>query len=142
MRPILATAALSLLCLPAFAGDPIDMTAPLSDWDGKPMKDALQATIEDQTCTKCDDLTLGMAVTHAMLMVLRDDTGIDGAQRWQWQEIVRRVHKDKAAQLTAKEQAVIGDRLLKVYANLPNGAVVIGAAMPLIDPNRKPPELK
>jgi hypothetical protein len=119
-----------------------DMTTVLADWEGKPLKDAFQQTPEDQACAKCDDLTLGMAVTHAMLLALRGDEGIDGAQRWAWQETVRRVHKDKAAQLTGKEQSVIGDRLIKVYANLPNGSVVIGAAMPLIDPNRKAPELK
>lgn len=137
----------ALIAIPAYAAEEstkfaVDMTAALSDWDGKPIKDAFTAAQDDPACAKCDDLTLGSAITHAMLIALRGDESIDAGQRWAWQEIVRRIHKNKAAQLTGKEQAVIGDRLIKVYANIPNGSIVIGAVMPLIDPNRKPPELK
>jgi hypothetical protein len=147
MFRIISLCALVTIATVAFgADDPpmgaIDMTTPLLDWDDHPIKDAFQSTQEDPTCTKCDDLSLGMAVTHAMLSVVRGDENVDGAQRWTWQELVRRVHKNKAAQLSGKEMVVIGDRLIKVYANVPNGSVIIGAAMPLIDPKRKPPELK
>lgn len=127
----------------------VDMTATLTDWDGRPIKDAFQATQsnpprpdDDPACLKCDDLTLGTAIVRSMLLVLRGDEAIEGGQRWAWEDKAKAWRKDPAAKLTGREQTIIGDRLIKVYANLPNGSVVIGAAMPLIDPNRKPPELK
>lgn len=115
----------------------VDMTAVLKDWSGNPIKDAFQQTGDDIACAKCDDLTLGGAVVHALMLTLQADRDIDGAQRWAWGQIAQRVHEDKAAQLSGKEQTLIGDRILKVYANIPQGGVVMGAAMPLVDPNRK-----
>jgi hypothetical protein len=120
----------------------VDMTAMLKDFDGNPLKDLFQQSTEDPNCAKCDDLSLGQAVVHALLTVLREDNGIESSLRWAWGDAAGRVRKDNAAKLSGAEQKLFGDRILKVYANIPNGGQVMAAALPLVDPNREIPKIK
>jgi hypothetical protein len=119
----------------------VDMTIVMLDLDGKPLKDSFQATAEDPNCKKCDDLTLGGAVMHALAQVLRDDQAVT-AQRPAWLALALRIQGKSDATLNSREQTLIIDRIEKVYALLPGSVAVTLRAPPLIDANWSPPELK
>jgi len=120
----------------------VDMSVVLKDLHGKPIKDAFQQTANDPTCEKCDDLTLAAAVTRVLLVRTKDDAQMDPLQSWALQDLARKVNLPGTVTLNAKERAVIVERLLKIYGGLSMQSVVLGAAIPLVDPERRVPELK
>jgi len=149
-RLLLAAFILALASNPAAAAETppppalhvVDMAAVLRGIDGKPIKDAFQQTAADQACEKCDDLTLAAAVTRVLLIRTKDDANMDPLQSWALQDLARRVNAPGPVTLNARERAVIVERLLKVYGGLNMQSIVLGAAIPLVDPERRVPELK
>ena len=130
----------ALLCfLPMIAladPRPIDMTTPLVDEVGKPMKDPFEASKDDPDCTKCAVLTLGHAVAHALFFPEKGET-LSGDQKWARGVLAQRVRDAKDAELTSEEITVIKAALAKVF-----GGIVLVQAYPLLDPNAKPPKVQ
>jgi hypothetical protein len=132
--------ALSLLCSPAYAQDKprtVDMTTILHDDAGKPIDDQFTKSEGDKDCSHCKPLTLGNAVAHALFFVGGDEKDVTPEQKWSWATFADKVRNEKQAALTAAEADLVVKRLGKMY-----GGIVLMRAIPLIDPNRKPPEIK
>jgi hypothetical protein len=115
----------------------IDMTTVILDEKDKPIKDVIDKDPADTNCVKCLDLTVGHAIAHALFFVAADESGVTAEQKWSWAVLAERVRDDKAATLTAPQAALIEKRLGKLY-----GGLVMLRVMPMIEPNRKPPEIE
>lgn len=116
----------------------IDMTAVLHDETGRPGKDYFDhATLKPgEACTDCPPLTLGHAIAHALLSTLQgDDASFE--QKWARAVLAERIKDDPKATLSAAETGAIEKRLGQVY-----GPIVVYQAIPILDPARKPPEIK
>lgn len=131
--------ALVLLFATSALSDPlvVDMTTVLTDQDGKVIPDQFTKETDDPTCAKCAPLTLGNAVAHALFFVSSDEKDVTPEQKWAWSVFADRIRRDQHAALTAAESDLVYRRLGKMY-----GGIILMRAMPLIDPNRKPPEIK
>ena len=114
----------------------VDMTTELKDQDNQPIKDEFERKGASD-CSKCPDLTLGSAAAHALFFVGPDEKDVTPEQKWAWSAWAMEIRKNKAVKLTAPESDLLYKRLGKLY-----GGIVLMRAMPLIDPNRKPPEIK
>lgn len=114
----------------------VDMTTVLTDQDGAPIKDEFERKGASD-CSKCPDLTLGAASAHALFFVSQDEKDVSPEQKWAWSAWAMEIRKNKSVKLTAPESDLLYKRLGKLY-----GGIVLMRAMPLIDPNRKPPEIK
>lgn len=127
--------AFALLYSPAIYADEtktwttVDMTIVLTDENHRPIKDQLDGATPG-------DLTLGHAVAHALFFVSGDEKDVTPEQKWAWAVLADKIKDDPHAVLTNAEGALIYKRLGKLY----NG-VVLMRAMPLLDPNRKPPSI-
>ncbi len=128
--------ALLALLAPAMAAT-IDMTVVLSDQDGKPIEDQFTRPEGDKDCSHCKPLTLGSAVAHSLFFVGADERDVTPEQKWAWAILADKVRNDKSTALTAAESDLIVRRLGKIY-----GGIVLMRAIPIIDPNRKPPEIR
>src|ERR1700722_16463418 len=115
----------------------VDMTTVMTDQDGAPIKDQFARTAEDPDCAKCKSLTLGEACAHALFYVGPDEKDVTAEQKWAWATFAERIRNDPKATLTAAEGDLIYRRLGKIFSG-----IVLMRAMPLIDPNRHPPEIK
>jgi hypothetical protein len=115
----------------------IDMTVPINDAKGYPLKDPADVTPDDKACDKCAPLTLGHAIAHALNGSYDDERGLGWEQRYGRGALALRVQDQKEATLTAPETAVIERLLGKLW-----GPSVIVQAIPLLDPNMKPPEVQ
>jgi hypothetical protein len=115
----------------------IDMTKVILDERHKPIKDALDRDPSDVNCDKCPELTIGSAVAHALFYVEADEKDISSEQKWAWAALAERIRDNKAATLTNGQLNVIEKRLGKLY-----GGIVLLRVMPVLDPNRKPPEVE
>jgi len=115
----------------------VDMTAALLDQDGKPVEDQFTKPAEDKDCSRCQPLTLGNAAAHALFFVSGDEREVTPEQKWSWAVLAEQIRSDPKAALTAAQADLIYRRLGKMY-----GGLILLRAMPLIDPNRKPPEIK
>lgn len=128
-------------CVPAvFATEPtpaINMTKPLMDEKGKPLINGFEATPTDPKCDKCPVLTIGSAISHALNGQYDDERGLDGGQKWARSALAERIAGQKDAHLTAKEADTIEKLVERAY-----GGLVIKQIVPLIDPNKKVPELQ
>jgi hypothetical protein len=137
MRFLIALLALTSV---AFAEEPkswtVDMTTVLTDENHHPIKDQLDRTDSDPSCSKCHDLTLGKAVAHALFFVGGDEKDVTPEQKWAWAAFADKIRDEKTASINNSQGDLIYKRLGKLY----NG-VVLMRAMPLIDPNRKPPSI-
>lgn len=126
---------------PALADPPkswtVDMTTVLTDENHHPIKDQFDRTDADPSCAKCHDLTLGMAVAHSLFFIGGDEKDVTPEQKWSWAAFADKVREDSAAQITNGQGDLIYRRLGRLY----NGVVLL-RAMPLIDPNHKPPVLE
>jgi hypothetical protein len=138
---ILAFAAAVLLASPVVRAAEdirtVDMTVPLLDEAGKPLKDSSQATTEDPKCNKCGGFTLGIAIDHALKVRYADEQNLPGEQNWARALLGDRIKSDKAAKLTVKEADTIERLVMKAYQG-----PLIAQIVPKIDPNRKVPELQ
>lgn len=128
--------ALALLSSVALADEPpkswtVDMTTVLTDENNRPIKDQLSEA------SKMTDLTLGHAVAHALFFVGGEEKDVTPEQKWSWAVLADRIKDDAHAQITNTQGDLIYRRMGKLY----NG-VVLMRAMPLIDPNRKPPAIE
>jgi len=118
----------------------VDMTTPLFDEAGVPIKDGFNRNPTenkaDPDCSNCPQLTVGDAVAHALFFIQQGES-VTPEQKWSWAILAEKVRKDKAAALNAAQADLIYKRLGILYS----GAILM-KAMPLIDPNRQPPEVK
>lgn len=110
----------------------VDMTTVITDENHHPIKDQL-----DPGEGKNNDLTLGHAIAHALFFVNSDEKDVTPEQKWAWAVFADKIKDDAHAQLTNTQGDLIYKRLSKLY----NG-VVLMRAMPLVDPNRKPPVIE
>ena len=110
----------------------IDMTVVLKDEYGNPMKDIFTRDGED--LSSCKELTLGDACAHALHSVSPEEREVTWEQKWSWSTLAERVRKDSKASLNAAEIRLITRRLGKLY-----GGLILMQAIPLLDPNAKPP---
>lgn len=139
MKSIAITFALAFALHPAFAQEvakTVNMETPVRDDKGAVAKDMTFATKDDMTCTKCPVLTVGTVISRALNASFPDEANLPGDQKWARSVLAQRLKDDKAAKLTAKEAELIERLVGKGY-----GGDVIRQIMPLIDPNKKPPEL-
>ncbi len=137
MKTFLAAFALAASLAVAHAGERVvDMTTVLLDQDNQPIKDEFERKGASD-CSKCPDLTLGAAAAHALFFIGQDEKDVTPEQKWGWSTWAMEIRKNTAVKLTAPESDLLYKRLGKLY-----GGIVLMRAMPLIDPNRKPPEIK
>jgi len=139
MRILFLAVSVFLFALPALADDQraVDMTAVLHDGNGRVLKDFSEQAQGDQACEKCPALTVGRAVDHALKARFPDEQNLPGEQSWARALLGDRVKADKAARLTLKEAETIERLVMKAYTG-----EVIAQIVPMLDPNRKPPELQ
>lgn len=109
----------------------VDMTTVLTDENNRPIKD------EFDTASPATNLTLGHAIAHALFYVAADEKDVTSEQKWAWAIFAEKIRDDAKVQLTNTQGDLIYKRISKLY----NG-VVLMRAMPLIDPNRKPPAIE
>lgn len=114
----------------------IDMTTPLRNENGTPMKNGEQATKDDPACEKCETATLGYAVSHALNLPFRDESDLPGEQKWARSLLADRIKDSKTAVLSAPETALIEKLIGKAYPGF-----VIKQIIPLIDPNHPAPKI-
>jgi hypothetical protein len=114
-----------------------DMTKPILDNKGQPIKDAFEATPNDPTCKMCPILTIGAAISHALSANFADEASLSGDQKWARSLLGNRLRDETDAHLTAKEVAVIEKVVGKAF-----GGQIIAQIVPLIDPNHKEPEVE
>ena len=125
----------------------IDMTTPLHNESGEPLKDANSNTtthigpdgkfvLDDPKCDKCPVLTVGRLVANALFNVPEKDAKPD--ELWARGALAERIRDDKAAALTADEIAKI-EKLVAVGYPSP---MIIMQVFPVLDPNAKPAALK
>jgi hypothetical protein len=114
----------------------VDMTTVIVV-DGKPVPNQFLREKDDPACDKCAPLTLGEATYRALCVGGGNDREANWEQKWAWCKLGERMRYDARAMPTAAETKQIADHIGAMY-----GPLVIIVAMPLIDPNRKPPEIK
>lgn len=102
----------------------IDFTQVLTDLDGTPIP--AQADGKNS-----EPLTLGMAAKTALVTQMEGDP-TSGADKLDRYELAKKVQKGKHVELTTDEITMIKNRIMKGYA-----PVVVGAALPLLDPATK-----
>lgn len=139
-------AGLLLLVTPVLAEDApkspprtADMTTKIMD-GGVPMKDMFYAVAGD--CSKCEDLTIGEAIYHA---VLRQPKGDNRTAEVIWSEAmyVASIKGETAVALNSRQADVMVSALVRVYATMGEfGMTVLTQTVPLIDPNKKPPAVQ
>lgn len=142
---IFLIAMLAVIAWPAFADEArtVDMTTPIKDEKGKSTKDlAEQAGKDDITCAACPVFTVGRAISHALNMLRMDGKDVSGEevsgdQKWSRNILAERIRDSKSATLTVKEAALIEKLIGKAYPG-----EVIKQVIPLIDPNKKVPEIQ
>jgi hypothetical protein len=132
--PILAAILLAPFAVAAQpASDPvspprvIDMTVVLMDLHGKPLMEQA-ATAEDPKCEKCTPLTLGSAVSAALLTPRREDQGGSGFDAGKRLWLAEHLQNNKAATLTQAQ----GDMIVSRAGSLP--PIIAGRLVQLIDP--------
>jgi len=114
----------------------VDMTAPLHEEDGAISKHTEQATKDDPKCEKCQPITVGFAISHALNQAFPDEQSLPGEQKWARSVLADRIRDNKAAALTASEVALIVKLVEKAYPG-----VYIKQIIPLIDPNHPAPKI-
>ncbi len=143
MRSLIFAAALVLLPIAALAqaasmpAHTVDMTTPLHDVDGKPLKDPAAHDPDDPTCAKCPPLTVGDVVARALFNVPGSDdphAKADPQKLWARGALAMRIQKDKTAVLTAPEIAMIEELVGRGYPS----PLLIMQVFPLLDPAAKP----
>lgn len=111
--------------LPAFAADPpreIDFTQSLTGANG--------VIITQQTQDgKSEPMTLGDAALISLLTLIDEDRNLDAKKKFERDRLARRIYKNQHAVLSPEDQALIKERIGKVY-----GPAQVGAAWPLLDP--------
>jgi len=122
---------------PAPPARTIDMTAVLHDERGGPLKDPYTVAKDDPACAKCVDMTVGVAISHALLASLDEDRSLPWEQKWAFGLLAERVRANPAATLTAAETVKIEDRIGKVFS-----PIVIVQIVQMLEPGRKPPEVQ
>jgi hypothetical protein len=140
MKNIWLILALIFTLPPAFAQEAaktINMETSIKDDKGVPVKDLAFVTKDDPSCAHCPVLTVGTVISRALNAVFADEPNLPGDQKWARSLLAQRLKDDKVAKLTAKEAELIERLVGKGYSG-----DVIRQIMPLIDPNKKPPDLQ
>jgi hypothetical protein len=115
----------------------VDMTTPILDEEGVPIKDTFDRKAGDDACAKCRDLTIGAAAAHALLIVGQDDRDVTVEQKWSWAFLAERLRHDKAAKIDNATGDLLYRRIGKMYSGL-----VLLRIMPLLDPNKPVPAVR
>jgi hypothetical protein len=116
---------------------PINMKTPYLYNDGQPVKDAYGLNPSDpdfaEKFEKCPDMTLGLAVSHALFASCEDERNLTGDAKWARGALADRIKDDEATELTAEEITVVKRLVGKLY-----NVAMVTWAMPLLDPVAKP----
>jgi hypothetical protein len=115
----------------------VDMTTVLIDQDGKVIKDQYVRDADDVNCDRCPPFTLGAACAHALFLVSADEKDVTAEQKWAWAKFADDIRNKSDVKLNSAQVDLLVKRLGKFY-----GGVILMRAIPLIDPNRKPPEIR
>lgn len=130
-------------------GDPgtIDMTVPLKDTHGKPLRDVGATSEDDKPCAKvkdnlpdveaCPVLTLGRAVSNVLYANFKEDANLDPRMRAARVRLADKLIDDSAARLTAAQITLIETLLGRNYNGL-----VLSQTYSLLQPNLELPEVK
>lgn len=147
---IVSTLLLSSPAIGVAQAKPIDMTQPIVDDDGKPLKDvASHERMEvdkdgkqidrDPYCDKCKDLTIGTVIYRALTIVdERKEGTVLPEDKEAWHDLGKRILHAPAITLTPEETTVVKQRLDKAgYSGL-----VTEEIKAAIDPTYEPPKIK
>ena len=125
----------------------IDTSVVITDELGKPAQDPVFATqvVDEKTgqarmdCAKCPTLTLGSAISHALLGSYQDERNLSGEQKQARGDLAKKARSSKSISLTSEEVTVVKKCLGEMY-----GPLVVSQAIPLIDPAsaKSPPKVK
>ena len=132
-----------VICLLAFSvvhadeSRTVNMQTTIKDEKGKPAKDFAYVTKEDPTCANCSLLTVGVVIARALNATFPDERDLSGEQKWARSVLADRLKDNKAATLTVKEADLIEKLVGKAF-----GGETIKQVVPLIDPNKKTPEIQ
>ena len=153
MRFLTATAIVAMLASTAASAQTapvhtIDMTTPLHDADGAPLKDPSnnkathlvdgKPVLDDPTCDKCPVMTVGDLIVRALYNVNDSDdphAKQDGEKLWQRGILAAKLKGDKAAVLTTDQVKEIKELIAKGFPS----PLLISQIFPLLNPNDKPP---
>jgi len=114
----------------------VDMTATLSEADGKPIKDC-PATWDakvDPERKECPALTLGSAANYGVSFAIESDRNMDWRAKATLRAVLDKYGQDHAATLTHKQADDLMDRIGGLYKLLQNGDKVIVASMKILQP--------
>ena len=135
----LAITWLLVLMLPAPAEDKpatIDMTAVLTEANGKPIKDCPTGYDfkADPTQEHCPNLTLGAAANYGVSFAVESDRNMDWKTKAQLRALVDKYRDSKTAELTHKNADDLMDRIGNIYKLMGLGDKVIVAEMKILQP--------
>lgn len=139
MKLGIATFSLLILgCVSAFAEEhPIDMSRVLIEANGTPAAVCIEYdAVDAKVCKTSEPLTLGRAISIALLASFPDDQSLTGDLKWARGELGMRIRGSNAVALDSEEISAVKKYVGKFY-----GPAVIAQVFPLIDPNAKPPKL-
>lgn len=116
---------------------PINMKTPYLDDAGQPVKDAYGLNPSDpdfaEKFGKCPDMTLGLAVSHALFAAYEDERDLTGDEKWARGALATRIKNAEAAELTDAELTVVKRLVGRLY-----NVAIVTWAMPLLAPSATP----
>lgn len=121
------------LAEPARPGVGIDLTAPILDEAGQPMRDCVQATADGKGCAKTEIVTVRRALTHALFTMTEQDRQASPDDRWKRGALGLRLEHETAYTPTVDEARVLKDCIGRLYPPL-----LVARLFSLLDPAAKP----
>lgn len=114
----------------------IDMHIVLKGEDGSPIKDQYVQKPGDTSCEHCPELTLGNAISHALLYSYPDEKDLPWEQKYARSELATKIRNSSTIVLSAAEIVTIKILMNKMYNTL-----VVGDAAKLLEPNISAPSV-
>jgi hypothetical protein len=114
----------------------VDMTAALSEADGRPIKDCpptWDAKVDPER-KDCPPLTLASAANYGVSFAIESDRNMDWRTKASLRAVLDKYGSDHAAALTHKQADDLMDRIGGLYKLMQNGDKVIVAAMKVLQP--------
>lgn len=112
----------------------IDFTQELKGIGGLPLIECKAQLVPGQTCPadQVRKLTLGDISTAALEVNLDEDRGLSPNDKFQHDQLARKIYGNSSVALSAEDIALIKNRIGKAF-----GPAQVGAAWPLLDPSVK-----
>lgn len=114
----------------------VDMTTVIKDGN-VPLKDMFNA-VNNTDCSKCEDLTVGMAAWHAAARKTKEDTRLPEVI-WSESNYADSIKGQTAAELNSHQADVLISNMVRLYSGLGEfGMIVLQQGVPLLDPKKRP----